>query len=351
MGCLGNLQPRRGPSGGSLPEAGVGSSWHHQAVNAPLSGFRIVDLTVDRGELCARVLGDLGAEVIKVEPPEGSRARGLAPLHAGTSLFFAVRNAGKKGVALDLESAEGLDRLHELLAHSDAVIQSSEAGEGLDAYELSARHPHLVVTSITAYGLTGPWSGPAGHRQRADGDGHHRVQGGHSGEGSALPAGEFRRRRRRGHVRVRDGGRPLAARARRRRPGAGLLRQRGHRQHGRLVDVEQLRPPGRRRQRTRDPHRRRTGLALPALQGRLRPGGDPRAAAMAGDAGLARRARVPPGPRARHASRPARDPGGRHQSAHRGAVRRPDDGRPRHRGPAARHRVHPTRDRRRRAAQ
>jgi crotonobetainyl-CoA:carnitine CoA-transferase CaiB-like acyl-CoA transferase len=131
-------------------------------VNAPLSGFRIVDLTVDRGELCARLLGDLGAEVIKVEPPEGSSARALAPLHggpSGTSLFFAVRNAGKKGVALDLDSAEGLERLHELLAHSDAIIQSSEAGAGLDAYELAARHPHLVVTSITGYGLTGPWSG------------------------------------------------------------------------------------------------------------------------------------------------------------------------------------------------
>ncbi len=129
---------------------------------APLSGFRIVDLTVDRGELCARLLGDLGADVIKVEPPEGSSARGIAPLHGGpggTSLFFAVRNAGKRGVALDLGTAEGLERLHELLAHSDAVIQSSEAGAGLDAYELAARHPHLVVTSITSYGLTGPWSG------------------------------------------------------------------------------------------------------------------------------------------------------------------------------------------------
>jgi crotonobetainyl-CoA:carnitine CoA-transferase CaiB-like acyl-CoA transferase len=128
-------------------------------VNAPLSGFRIVDLTVDRGELCARLLGDLGAEVIKVEPPSGSSARRLAPLHGDTSLFFAVRNAGKKSVVLDLDTPEGLDRLHDLLAHSDAVISSSEKGAGLDAYEIAARHPHLVVTSITAYGLTGPWSG------------------------------------------------------------------------------------------------------------------------------------------------------------------------------------------------
>jgi crotonobetainyl-CoA:carnitine CoA-transferase CaiB-like acyl-CoA transferase len=137
----------------------VAGPWHHQAVIAPLTGFRIVDLTVDRGELCSRLLGDLGAEVIKVEPPEGSSARGLAPAHEGTSLFFAVRNAGKKGVALDLDSTEGLERLHELLDHSDAVVLSSEAGTGLDAYELGARHPHLVVTSITSYGLTGPWAG------------------------------------------------------------------------------------------------------------------------------------------------------------------------------------------------
>ena len=70
-----------------------------------------------------------------------------------------MRNAGKKGVALDLDSADGLARLHDLLAHSDVLIQSSEAGDGLDAYELAEQHPHLVITSITAYGLTGPWSG------------------------------------------------------------------------------------------------------------------------------------------------------------------------------------------------
>jgi crotonobetainyl-CoA:carnitine CoA-transferase CaiB-like acyl-CoA transferase len=135
----------------------------------PLSGIRVVDLTVDRGELCGRLLADLGAEVIKVEPPAGSPARGLAPLHDGVSLFFAVRNAGKKSVALDLESDEGLAQLHELLAHSDVLIQSdelnahdeSDQGVGLDPYEIGARHPHLVVTSITNYGLTGPWSGRA----------------------------------------------------------------------------------------------------------------------------------------------------------------------------------------------
>ena len=74
----------------------------------PLAGFRVVDLTVDRGELCARLLADLGAEVIKVEPPEGSPARALAPLHEGVSLFFAARNAGKRSVVIDLPAEEEL---------------------------------------------------------------------------------------------------------------------------------------------------------------------------------------------------------------------------------------------------
>jgi crotonobetainyl-CoA:carnitine CoA-transferase CaiB-like acyl-CoA transferase len=124
-----------------------------------LDGVRVVDVTLDRGELCGRLLADLGAEVIRVEPPSGSPARGLPPLHEGVSLSFAFRNAGKKSVVLDLNAAADLQRLHDLLAHSDVLIQSSESGVDLDAYDIADRHPHLVITSITAYGLTGPWSG------------------------------------------------------------------------------------------------------------------------------------------------------------------------------------------------
>jgi crotonobetainyl-CoA:carnitine CoA-transferase CaiB-like acyl-CoA transferase len=80
-------------------------------------------------------------------------------LHGGVSLSFALRNAGKKSVALDLDVAADCVRLQDLLAHSDVLIQSSEMGAGLDAYELAEQHAHLIVTSITAYGLTGPWSG------------------------------------------------------------------------------------------------------------------------------------------------------------------------------------------------
>lgn len=122
-----------------------------------------MDLTIERGELCGRFLSDLGAEVIRVEPPGGSPSRSMAPMDGDHSLFWTFRNAGKLGVALDLDDEADRERLHELLAHSDVVIDSAEPAargdSGLDADDLTERHPHLIVTSITAYGRTGPYAG------------------------------------------------------------------------------------------------------------------------------------------------------------------------------------------------
>ena len=129
----------------------------------PLSGIRAVDLTIERGELAGRFLSDLGAEVIRVEPVGGSPSRAMAPIDGEHSLFWTFRNCGKLGVELDLEAADGVAQLDELLAHSDIVIVSDEPGtrdgSGLDAAELADRHPHLIVSSITAYGRTGPYAG------------------------------------------------------------------------------------------------------------------------------------------------------------------------------------------------
>ena len=126
----------------------------------PLAGLRVVDTTVELGELSARLLGDLGAEVVKVEPPEGSPARTLAPVRQGVSLSFALRNAGKLGVVLDLTAAADVERFHDLLAHADVLVTSTASlGEGLGVQDLAERHPHLVVAAATAYGLTGPWAG------------------------------------------------------------------------------------------------------------------------------------------------------------------------------------------------
>ena len=94
----------------------------------PLHGIRIVDLTLERGELTGRLLADLGAEVLRVEPPGGSPARSMLPVVGDQSLFFTFRNAGKKGVELNLSSDPDRKRLHELLACSDVVIDSAEPG-------------------------------------------------------------------------------------------------------------------------------------------------------------------------------------------------------------------------------
>ena len=129
----------------------------------PLEGLRVVDLADEKGELCGRFLCDLGAEVIRVEPPGGARSRRLPPFSGdgGTSLYFATRNAGKRGVVIDVEDAAGRDRLHELLAEADIAIESFAPGF-LAARELAPaalleRHPRLILVSISDFGQTGPY--------------------------------------------------------------------------------------------------------------------------------------------------------------------------------------------------
>ena len=132
------------PKGTNSSKGGGGAS------RRPLEGLRVVDLTVINGELCPRLLGDLGAEVIKVEAPEGSPARHYAPVRKGISLSFAVNNAGKLGVALDLSNAADVAKLHELLDHADVVVTSGpEVAPGLSVQMVADNHPHLVVAAVT----------------------------------------------------------------------------------------------------------------------------------------------------------------------------------------------------------
>lgn len=125
----------------------------------PLRDLRVVDMADERGELCGRLLADLGADVIRVERPEGAASRAIGPFHDGTSLHFAVRNANKRVITLDV--AVERDRLLTLLADADVWIESSRPGTlhafGLDPDDVARRLPHLVVVSITDFGQTGPY--------------------------------------------------------------------------------------------------------------------------------------------------------------------------------------------------
>jgi crotonobetainyl-CoA:carnitine CoA-transferase CaiB-like acyl-CoA transferase len=133
-----------------------------------LQDLRIVEYGSNvSAPFCARLFADLGAEVIKVEPPQGDASRRLGPFVDGVedpeeSGLFHYLNAGKKGVVLDLADAIGAEQFHTLLAGADVLIENSEpvdyAKHGLSAEALRAKHPHLVVVSISANGRSGPWA-------------------------------------------------------------------------------------------------------------------------------------------------------------------------------------------------
>ena len=131
---------------------------------APLDGIRIVDLTrVVAGPFCTMMLGDMGAEVLKIEEPKhGDDSRAWAPLVEGEGAFFLALNRSKKSVALDLKSAEGAGALRRLIATADVLIENFRPGSlaelGFDYAAASAMNPRLIYCSISGYGQTGPSS-------------------------------------------------------------------------------------------------------------------------------------------------------------------------------------------------
>ena len=113
------------------------------------------------GPYCGRILSDLGAEVVKVEPLGGDAARFWGPPHyTGEGTLFAAANAGKRSLALDLRSPVGFGVLERLLEGADVLLQALRPGAlaamGLDWETLNGRHPRLVYASVLAYGEEGP---------------------------------------------------------------------------------------------------------------------------------------------------------------------------------------------------
>jgi crotonobetainyl-CoA:carnitine CoA-transferase CaiB-like acyl-CoA transferase len=129
----------------------------------PLDGIRVIDLADEKAELCGRLLADLGADVIRVEPPEGAGSRRLPPFapDGSSSLYFAFRNAGKRGVTLDPTRPSGRELLQLLLDGADVLIESFAPGwlaaQGLAPEALLERRRQLVITSISDFGQTGPY--------------------------------------------------------------------------------------------------------------------------------------------------------------------------------------------------
>lgn len=130
-------------------------------VDLPLSGVRVIDLTDDRGATCGRLLADLGADVLLIEPPGGAQSRCTPPVVDGTSLSFATRHANKRSAVIDWTDPAGREALLGLAAAAEIVIDGLAPGQldeaGLSASTLLAHNPQLVVTSITPFGQTGPY--------------------------------------------------------------------------------------------------------------------------------------------------------------------------------------------------
>jgi crotonobetainyl-CoA:carnitine CoA-transferase CaiB-like acyl-CoA transferase len=140
----------------------VDTSSTPQQPQRPLEGLRILDFSrVLTGPHATRMLCDLGAEIIKIEPPDGDLTRFTNPRVNSLSTYFIQQNVGKKNISLDMSKPEAVAIVKQLVMHADILIENFRPGVmkklGLDYASLSALNPKLIYASITGYGQTGPW--------------------------------------------------------------------------------------------------------------------------------------------------------------------------------------------------
>ena len=126
-----------------------------------------MDLADEKGLLCGKVLGDMGADVIRIEPPGGDPARNIGPFykdipHPEKSLFWFFTNLNKRGITLDIGTADGKEIFRRLVKTADFVVESFKPGYmeslGLGYSELEKLNPRIIMTSITPFGQTGPYA-------------------------------------------------------------------------------------------------------------------------------------------------------------------------------------------------
>ena len=154
----------------------------------PLSGIKVLDLTrALSGPFCSMILGDLGAEVVKVEPtPNGEMVRQWGPFDQDISVYYLSANRNKKGIGVDFRQPEGLALIKDLALKSDVVVENFKVGTmeamGLGYEELRAIRPELIFASISGFGSTGP---------ARDWPGFDQIAQGYSGFMSLTGAPEF----------------------------------------------------------------------------------------------------------------------------------------------------------------
>ena len=146
-----------------------------QQSDLPLAGMRVLDLSrALSGPFCAMILGDLGAEVIKVEPaPKGDMVREWGPFAGDTSVYYLSGNRNKKSVAINFRHPDGLKLIREMAVNSDILVENFRAGVmanmGMGQQELQALNPGLIWGSITGFGSDGPRGNWPGFDQIAQG--------------------------------------------------------------------------------------------------------------------------------------------------------------------------------------
>ena len=167
-----------GPArGGSEGVGGGGTA-------GPLAGLRVLELADEKGQFCGKMIADLGADVIKIEPPGGQSTRRVGPFlddtpHRERSLSFWHYNTSKRGITLDLDTEDGRDLFRRLASTADLVLETLPPGYlpslGLGYEDLKKLNPGLIMCSLTPFGQSGPW------KDYVSGDLTHMAAGGQMG--------------------------------------------------------------------------------------------------------------------------------------------------------------------------
>ena len=132
----------------------------------PLAGLRVLELSDEKGQFCGKLMADLGADLIKIEPPGGQNTRYVGPFledkpHPERSLSFWHYNTSKRAITLNLETADGRRLFRQMAATADIILETFPPGYlpalGLGYNDLSETNPRLIMCSLTPFGQTGPW--------------------------------------------------------------------------------------------------------------------------------------------------------------------------------------------------